>query len=221
MSNLPRMTSCGSSARTFVALCFCGVSFASAQTDLQTFTSPEGVFRFKYSRTLVRCTLERSQESLWASSWAPADACMSPAGVCDDAEGSASTIACFAYPKDKFKEKPTFSAAAFFIAEVLEGTQEACLAGSRHWLIPSAETTKINAVTFRLFRISDSWTSGGQTGEIYRVFHNKKCYEVGVQEAHTSSAAYDPGTIKEFTKQDQDEVHNRLKQALDSFRFLK
>ena len=146
---------------------------------------------------------------------------MSQEGVCDDAAGSASTIACFAYPKDKFKEKPTFSAAAFFVAEILEATQEVCLAGSQQWLFLSPETTKINAVTFRLFRISDSWTSGGQTGEIYRVFHNKKCYEVGIQEAHTSSAAYDPETIKEFSKQDQDEVHGRLKQALDSFRFLK
>jgi hypothetical protein len=146
---------------------------------------------------------------------------MSQAGVCDDAAGSANTIACFAYPKNKLKEKPTFSAAAFFVAEVLEATQEACLAGSQRWLILSPETTKINAVTFRLFRITDSWTSGGQTGEIYRVFHNKKCYEVGIQEAYTSSGAYEPGTIKEFTKQDQDEVHGRLKQALDSFRFLK
>jgi hypothetical protein len=130
----------------FVAVCFCGVSFASAQTDLQTFTSPDGVFRFKYSPMLVRSTLEQSQEN-W---WAPADACMSQDGVCDDAAGSGSTIACFAYPKDKFKKKPTFSAAAFFVAEVLEEAQEACLAGSQHWLILSAETTKINAVTFSL-----------------------------------------------------------------------
>src|SRR5437016_3035316 len=103
--------------KIFVALCFCGLSFASAQTNLRTFTSPDGVFRFKYSPMLARCTPERSQEG-YSGSWFPPDPCMSQAGVCDDAGSRASTVACFAYPKDKFKDKPTFIAAAFFIAEV-------------------------------------------------------------------------------------------------------
>jgi len=32
---------------------------------------------------------------------------------------------------------------------------------------------------------------------------------------------YDPEVLKRFTKQDDDEVKDRLKQALDSFRFTK
>ncbi len=96
-----------------------------------------------------------------------------------------------------------------------------CLAGSPYWLIRSTHSAKINGVTFRLFSISDAWTSGGQTGEIYRVFHNGKCYELGIQQAYTSSGAFDPGAIQEFTKQDQADVHRRLRQALHSFRFLK
>ncbi|MFY9530717.1 MAG: hypothetical protein WAR24_17585, partial [Candidatus Acidiferrales bacterium] len=80
---------------------------------------------------------------------------------------------------------------------------------------------RINSISFKHFRISDAWTSGGQTGDIYRVFHDKKCYELGIQEANTSPGAYDPGTIKEFTKRDSDEVRARLKQALDSFIFIK
>lgn len=152
----------------------------------------------------------------------PADECTSQDGVCDDALASSRTLACFAYPKGEFKDKPTFIAAAFFVAEVEDSaTGKACLAGSPNWLVNQTEDTKINGVELRVFHISDAWTSGGQTGDIYRVFHDKKCYELGIQAASTSSGAYDPGTVKEFTKQDWEAVSRRLKQVLNSFRFLK
>ncbi len=202
--------------RLFVAFCICGLSITLlAQTTLQTFTSQHGVFQFKYSHVLVRCKPERG-------SWVPEDACMSQerGGVCS--ASSASTIACFAYPKDKFKDKPTFTAAAFFVAEVKEGTSEkVCLEGSRYWNVERVESARINGVTFKIFEISDNWLGGGQRGPVYRAFHNKKCYELGIQMANSSPGGYDPGTIKETTKQDWDEVQGRLKQALNSFRFLK
>src|SRR5437868_5352289 len=100
-----------------VAVCFCGVSFASAQTDLRTFTSPDGVFRFRYSRVLVRCAPEQSDSQ--------SDACL----ACDDRVARANTIACVAYPKERFKDKRTFVAAGFFVAELKEvTTKDACLA---------------------------------------------------------------------------------------------
>ncbi len=200
--------------RVFLAVWFCGLSITlSAQTILQTYTSKDGVLQFKYSRVLVHCTPERG-------SWVPADACLSQ--LCDDPGGSATTFACFAYPKDNFKDKPTFIGAAFFVAQVRAATnQKTCLEGSQNWLIRSGQNTRINAISFKRFRISDAWTSGRQGGDIYRVFHDKKCYELGIQEAHASAGAFDPGTIKEFTKRDSDEVRTRLKQALDSFTFLK
>jgi hypothetical protein len=192
-----------------------------AQTSPSTFTSPDRVFRFQYSRLLVRCIPEPSQEG-YSGSWDPADACMSQAGVCDDAASSDSTVVCFAYPKNKFKDKPTFSAAAFFVAEVRKATTQAnCLAGSKYWRTPNTANVTINGLRFKLFHISDSWLSGGQVGDIYRVFHRKRCYELGIQQAGTSLGAYGAGTIKEFTKRDQGEVHACLKQTLDSFRFLK
>jgi hypothetical protein len=36
-----------------------------------------------------------------------------------------------------------------------------------------------------------------------------------------SAAEYDPGTVKEFTEKDSLEVEGRLRQALNSFVFLK
>ncbi len=202
--------------KALTAFCFCWVAIAlSAQTKLRTFTSPNGDFQFQYSSVLVHCTQERG-------SWIPGDGCASQGGVCEDTDSPATTIICLAYPKTDFKDKPTFSAAAFFAAEVPGATTaETCLAGTKDWLIEGSEDTKVNSIRAKVFHTSDNWLGGGITGDIYRVFHGKKCYELGIQEAHTSSGAYDPGTFKEFTQQDSDEVNARLHQALNSFTFLK
>src|ERR1700751_192889 len=64
-----------------------------AQTTLRTFTSQDGVFKFRYSPALVHCTSQKSEEG-YPGSWVPADSCSSQDGVCDDAGSSATTIAC-------------------------------------------------------------------------------------------------------------------------------
>jgi hypothetical protein len=199
--------------------CLCGLSVTlPAQTTLQTFTSQDGVFQFGYSPVLVHCTSQQSEEG-YPGSWIPRD-CVSQGGVCDDAGSSASTIACFAYPKDDFKDKPEFVAAAFFVAEVRAATTpESCLKGSQNWLIRSDQSAMVSSILARRFRISDAWLGHYHTGDIYRVFHNKKCYELGIQE--TGTTVYDPKDIKEFTKQDSAKVRARLEQARDSFTFLK
>jgi hypothetical protein len=220
--------------RKLIALGVCGLSITlPAQDHLRTFTSPDGAFRFKHSDVLVDCMSEQTQANATTSSVPQVftgrpvgssvpDSCVSQGGICGDEQSEARTIACYAYPKSKFKEKPTFSAAAFFVAEVKEATTEkVCLAGSQYWNIERAESSKINGVTFKRFEISDHWTSGGQAGPVYRAFHDGKCYELGIQLANSSPGAYDPGTIKEFTQKDWNEVQGRLKQALNSFRFLK
>lgn len=185
---------------------------------LQTFTSPDGVFQFKHPSVLVHCAKKQAQEG-W---WIPDDDCNSQDGVCDDQGSSARTIACFAYPKDEFKGKPEFSAAAFFVAEVgAAPTEESCLKGSQYWLIEKTEDITIHSARMKRFTTSDSWASGGQTGEIYRVFRASTCYEFGIQWASTSPSAFDPGTIKQFTKRDAVKVSSALQRPIDSFTFLK
>jgi hypothetical protein len=60
-----------------------------------------------------------------------------------------------------------------------------------------------------------------ESGEIYRVFRNKKSYELGIQEAEASTGGLDAGTFPEYTAQDAAEAQATLKQPLESFRFLK
>ena len=132
-------------------------------------------------------------------------------------------MACFAYPKERFKDKPAFVAATFYVSEIQAAkTEKVCLEGSPDWLVINSKAgmTTINHVTFKTFEIRDNWTSGGKSGPAYRTFHNGKCYELGIQNVF-SRAEYDPGTVKEFTKKDSSEVEGRLRQALNSFAFLK
>jgi hypothetical protein len=80
--------------------------------------------------------------------------------------------------------------------------------------------TTINHATFKTFEIGDNWAGGGQSGPAYRTFHDGKCYELGIQTVF-SRAEYDLGSVKEFTQKDRSEVEGRLRQALNSFVFMK
>jgi len=191
----------------------CGLAIArSAQTPPKTFTSADGAFRFYYPELLVNCLQSPSSGS-----------CMSQGTLCDGPGSEGTTLACFAYPNERFKDKPSFETALFYVSEIRPATTEkVCLMGSPNWLVTNSQagTTTINHVTFKAFEIGDNWMNAGQDGPVYRTFHHGKCYELGIQ-TFTSRYPYDPGTVEEFTKQDWTEVESRLRVALDSFVFLK
>jgi hypothetical protein len=207
--------------KTLIAFCLCGLSIPLlAQTTLRTFTSPDGIFQFKYSDLLVDCTSVGPQEN-GAGSSLP-ESCISQGGLCGDASSDASTIACYAYPRDRFKDKPAFVAAAFFAAEFKAATsRKTCLEGSQ-WNVEGIESATINGAHFKVFHVSDNGMGNSLDEHLYRTFHQGKCYELGIQTATSTRGEDDPaGTIKEFTKKDSDEVQGRLKHAVHSFRFLK
>ena len=149
--------------------------------------------------------------------------CMSQGGLCTGPGSAGDTMACFAYLNEKFKEKPAFVAAAFYVLRIPAAKSEkACLAKSPNWYVISekAHPTVINHIVFKTFEIGDNWTSGGQDGPVYRTFHKGTCYELGIQNVF-SRGEYDPGTVKKFTQKDAMEVKTALQQALNSFVFLK
>jgi hypothetical protein len=199
--------------RKLVALCLCLIPAApNAQTSSQKFTSPDGVFAFQHAANLIHCSHENG-------AWSP-EACTAREEVCESQSGLSRTLACFAYPKERFVDKPAFSAAVFFVAEIQQpATEEPCLDGE-DWLPESSESIEINGVPFKVFHTRDAWTNGGRSAEIYRTFHGK-CYELGLQEVHEAPVVLKPGSFKEFTKTDEQIVHRALTEALKSFRFLK
>ena len=219
--------------KMLITFLVCGLAIAgSAQESLKTFTSPNGVFRFRYSDILINCVPQQTPASSVESGISEGnqaavpsipDSCISQGTICDGPGSEGSTTACFAYPNERFKDKPLFVAAAFYVSEIQSAkTETVCLKGSPGWLVINSKvrTTTINHVNFKTFEIGDNWTSGGQSGPAYRTFHDGTCYELGIQ-SNTSRAVFDPGTVKEFTKKDWSEVDGRLRQALNSFVFLK
>ena len=179
------------------------------------FTSADGAFGFHYATDLVKCETQDTKITS-ESVWAPAEACR-----CNDPGGAAVTAVCFGYPKDKFKDKPTFNGASFFVAtDTNVGDAASCMAGSANWGDIKGENTTIGGGIFRHFRVSDAAMSHYENSDIYRAFRAGKCYEIVIQEMTTSPDVYDAGTRK-FTKEDEAEVKGKLMQALQSFRFMK
>lgn len=226
-------------AKLFLALCLCALSVTLSAQALETFTSPDGVFQFKHSPLLIRCMPQPNGDGRW---WAP-DACNSQAPLCDDMASSLTIIVCFARPG-----RSEYFVGALFVAEVqpdecmehwpnttckpIPIKRKDCLAGSPNWMqiadakhkIREAENVKINSSKAMLFHTGDAWLSGGLTAEIYRVFHHKKCYELGIQEAGVSLGPFDPedaAEIDRIAKEDEKKYGQLLPQALHSFRFLR
>ena len=139
-------------------------------------------------------------------------------------EGKATAVpSCFAYPKTRFKDYPTFEAATFSVSDIKSAvTEKKCLGGEPDWVIDpreSGKTVNINDVRFKLFETDGVATGHGLDGHVYRTFHRNRCYELSIRIASTGSWVFGP--VKEFTRKDWDEVNGRLKQSLDSFRFLR
>jgi len=100
-------------------------------------------------------------------------------------------------------------------------TDKLCLQGSRYWFqTETVRTTQLNGISFKVFEIADNWAGGGQWGPVYRTFRDNKCYELGIQTV-MGGDGYDAETLKKFTNEDSAKVQLRLKQALNSFTFLK
>jgi len=204
--------------KSSIMIWFCMLAAFSAAQTLKTYQSADGVFRFKYSKVLIDCSPLLTQGNADSSVM---DACMSQGSVCDDGGGDAKSIACFAYPKDKFQDKPTFIAATFFVAEAPGlKTEQACLQKSPNWMVTGTRIATIRGVHFTVFEIGDNWLGGGQWGPIYRTFHGGACYELGQQTA-MARGGYDDEVMKKFTKRDAQDIDSKLKAALHSFEFVK
>ena len=135
-------------------------------------------------------------------------------------------IACVVFPESRYPGT-TFVGASFDEREIDEATTKStCLTSPMRAVnVPefgiATEDPKriINRVSF-LHGISISVGSGTVvTTDVYRAFHNGKCYELSLNLATKQFANYDAGTVKEFTGEDS--VRNELTAILDSFRFLK
>lgn len=205
-------------------LVFLTIASAQGQATQRDFTSPDAIFRFRHSPRLIDCTKLVPTPGILPSLSVP-DGCMSQGPMCTSAEPEAKTLACYGYPKGEFKRKPEFISATFFVAEIKGTSEKNCLQRSQWWDPrkdpEKATVTSINGTAFKVFEFDGGWAGGGQGGRAYRAFHHGKCYELGIQMAFENSGKYDPGTIEEWTKRDEERVERVLNEPLHTFTFLK
>jgi hypothetical protein len=143
--------------KTLITFLVCGLAIAGpAQTSLKTFTSADGVFRFQYSDVLVNaCTSEQTPGN-------PAS-CKSQSTICDGPGSEGITLACFSYPNERFKNKPSFVGADFYVSEIQSATTEqVCLRGSPNWYVISSKPGLLQSTTLAS-RLLRSATTGQVT----------------------------------------------------------
>ncbi|HYK92153.1 MAG TPA: hypothetical protein VE398_25550 [Acidobacteriota bacterium] len=175
------------------------------------FTDRNGKFEFEYPASYFVCEQIRADEP---TSWGPWESCRSMIPICGVPKDGGTVRACVALPNADYKGT-NFSGAAFSVSILETGKSERkCLGGDRGPLHSEA----INGVKFVV-----SWDAGAAAGHymesyIYRDFRDNVCYELDLNIASASIGAFDPGTVKEF---DSGEVRERLRQVLDTFRFVK
>ncbi len=206
-----------------LAIACANASWAQSHTeDLKTFTAPDGAFSFNYSDQLIRCVKDPRGSYVWS----PAENCNAHAPVCDDtahwASAGQTSIACFAYPKNKFTDTPAFEAATFSV-EVVDDrkTAKSCLAGPEGVEdVDKHGIAKIDGVSFSVFEIGEGGMNQSTEGDVYRTFHDGKCYQLGINRGTAQADVFDP-PVRELSDADWHEVNGTLEQARKSFRFLK
>ena len=179
------------------------------------FTSTDGAFHFEYSASVVRCGRNPTQPDRWG----PDESCEAFTSVCSDFSGqSDGTVTCIAYPAAEMKST-NFQAAAFSVSEIKGATTQAeCLKVEEpppH--VGSVRKETVNGVIFTVIETDGVATGNLIDGYVYRSFHRNKCYELDIRIAFSNPAYADPGTMKNF---DLEMVHHRLKQVLDTFKFV-
>ena len=184
------------------------------QKSTHTFTSPDGAFRFNYSRALVPCRRHPDQTNRWT----PDVSCNAYTPVCSNFScDSGGTVACIAYPAHQM-QGTNFQAAAFSVNVLKQIVTESECMKVDESRPRRAKNQVVNGVRFKVTETDGVGLGNFIDDDVYRTFHNGKCYELDVRIASSKVEDYEPGKVKSF---DSDQVQRALKAVLASFAFLR
>jgi len=148
-----------------------------AQSNLETFTSPDGVFQFKYSSKLIHCMPEKDN----GADTVPQDpgSCTAYYPFCGNYYHSLRivTIVCLAFPRKEMQEYDAFEGAAFSVSEVGAADSEKLCSIPPPNAFHSPKDIKratINDAQFTIFRVASGGMSQWVGGDVYRTFHSIK-----------------------------------------------
>lgn len=189
------------------------VSQSANGPRMTTLTSPKGDFQFQYSGSLIECEHYLDQD------WRPNDSCMTFVPICSELScSSKGTVACVAYRKERMGKNTNFEGAAFTVNVLKEvGDRKQCLDIPDPPAYGPSRLEVINGAAFTMRRVDGAGGSHGLDGKAYRIFREKTCYELDIRITSSSPEVSDPRP----SKFNSEAVQNELKQALQSFKFLK
>jgi hypothetical protein len=145
--------------------------------------------------------------------------------VCHDV-----SLVCITFPPGQY-QGTTFGDASIEVTLLAPKTAEACLnQGTLEvstypdavFQIDSRSPTRvIDGVRFLHASGGGAASSHDIASDRYRGYKNGRCYELALSVTFTNFGVYDPGSIKEFSRQDEKQVTEELRRILDSFRSLR
>ena len=176
-------------------------------------------FRFSYPATFQVCTIGNLQPCIHS---------MIP--TCDD-----DAIVCVAYPDKEFGET-TFQGEAFEVREIHTsiGTQTPDICVTPYppkystgvseypeYMISAKEPARtIGGVLFVHGIKGDAAMSHSSSVDVYRAFHNGRCWELAVSQTFVNGQVFDPPR-RDLTREQQKKVDASMNEILESFRFVK
>jgi hypothetical protein len=192
---------------------------APAQPKPSTITIREGSFEIKFPLMLIRCERRDGENP---DVWSPEHGCAASIPVCDNAGHSGEVLVCLAYPLDEFRGSE-LQGAALSVSR-LDGYNSASDCAKR-W--PSRDTRDIHTQRIGTLSLQAATAVERETSHVaerylYRVFHNRACYELDITLATALPSAFAAEDVpRNMTEEERRKVKASLMEALRSFRFLK
>ena len=180
-----------------------------------TFTAPDGAFRFSYPNDFQVCTKGEIQPCI--QSFIP---------VCEQ-----DALVCVIHPAEAFKDT-SFESASFQVREIVttreQMTADICVTPYPReddpWpeFLISAEhpAEMIGGVQFVHGAEDGVATGHSKDTELYRAFHNQRCFELSVSQTGSNPMISDP-PLKTLTPAQQKKLDETMSDILHSFRFTK
>ncbi|MBV9300971.1 MAG: hypothetical protein JOY62_00200 [Acidobacteriaceae bacterium] len=131
------------------------------------------------------------------------------------------SLVCISFPPDRY-HGTNFEGAAVEITVLPATTETACLNPPHEDFHVDAETPSkiIDGAHFLHAFFGGAAMSHDLVRHEYLGYKNRKCYKLAVEVTFSNFEVHPPGTIKEFTKRDQEQVRAQLERIIDSFRSL-
>ena len=134
-------------------------------------------------------------------------------------------LVCVIYAPEKFKDT-SFTMASFQVREISrtneEMTADLCVTPDKEGFLISAEhpVEMIGGVQFLRGWEAGAAMGHGSSVDLYRAFHNQKCFELSVSQTGVNPNMSDP-PMKALTPAQQKKLDQTMSDILHSFRFEK